>query len=160
MKLSSARPLSPLALFPDDCKLESLPAEVLRIYGLNRLLFAAGGQVGNSNGRILVLADHSVFINDMMLQTDNDNFDLACNALQWLTENGKRNRVLFVDEGTVVANFNVILKEPPLPPLPGLPPEDELIRVTQNRLAQLQRENYFNSKAVNALGGEKPPGLT
>jgi hypothetical protein len=148
LNLRSVRPLPSLARFPKDCELETrLPAENLKPF-----VFAAGGRV--ENGRMLVLADHSVFINDMMLKTDNDNFDLACNALQWLTENGKRNRVLLVDEGAVVANFNVILKEPPLPPLPGLPPESELIRVTEQRLAQLQRENYFNNKAVSALGGE------
>jgi len=153
LMLGSARRLRPLARFPDDCKLEALPADIMRTPGLNRLLFAAGGQVGE--GRMLVLADHSVFINDMMLQTDNDNFDLACNALQWLTENGKRNRVLFVDEGTVVANFNVILKEPPLPPLPGLPSDAELIRLAQQRLGEMDRENLFNRLAVDALGGEQ-----
>jgi hypothetical protein len=159
LNLGPVRGLGSLARFPQDCQLETqLPVEDLRRHG--PFVFAAGGRLGKKSGRMLVLADHSVFINDMMLQTDNDNFDLAWNALRWLSEKpadgkAKRDRVLFVDEGTVVANFNVVLKELPLPPLPGLPPEDELIRVTQNRLAQLQRENYFNTKAVNALGGEK-----
>src|SRR5262249_230316 len=47
-----------------------------------RLPFAVGGTVGN--GRLLVLADHSLFINDMMLQHDTDNIDFTYNCLDWL----------------------------------------------------------------------------
>jgi hypothetical protein len=160
LHLGSARWLRSLARLPHDCQLENnMPAD-----GLRPFVFAAGGQVGD--GRMLVLADHSVFINDMMLQTDNDNFDMACNAIDWLTEKTvdgerKRKRVLLVDDGAVVANFNVVLKEPPPLPMPGLPSGDELERLVgqlarggQQRLGEMDRENLFNRLAVNALGGE------
>lgn len=155
LRVSSACPLGILAIFPADCTPENTPAGLLR----RPMRFAIGGIVGDErlgvSGRMLFMADHSVFSNDMMLQTDNDNFDLSWNALQWLTEHGKRQRVLFVDDGTVVPNFNVMLKEPPLPPLPGLPSEAELIRVAHQRLAEMERENLLNNLAVNALGGDK-----
>ncbi|HEY8506612.1 MAG TPA: DUF4350 domain-containing protein, partial [Gemmataceae bacterium] len=47
--------------------------------------FAAGTTEGR--GRLLVLADHSVFINEMILQPDNDNFDFALNCINWLRQN-------------------------------------------------------------------------
>src|SRR5262249_5411195 len=63
--------------------------------------FAAGGEWGE--GRVLVLSDHSVFINDMMLQGDNSNIDFTYNCLEWLRDGPeKRTHVLFVDEGSVV----------------------------------------------------------
>jgi hypothetical protein len=142
--------LVPLAYYPPGCRSQ----DDLR-YGLRRrlpsgdpfghdperlpgnapsagLLFAAGGDWGG--GRVLVLADHSVFINEMMLQTDNENIPFACNCMQWLGE-GRRDRVLFCEEGTINANFNVPVVEPPLPP-PG---------PWINHLVQgMEDENRFN----------------
>src|SRR5262249_19703226 len=47
--------------------------------------------------KLLVLADHSVFINSMMIQDDNHNFAFASNCVNWITDDGQRNRVLFLD---------------------------------------------------------------
>src|SRR5581483_8121704 len=58
--------LMPMARFPGD----------------RDLLFAAGRICGD-DGRILVLADHSVFINEMMMQRDNDNVYFAYNCIEW-----------------------------------------------------------------------------
>ena len=103
-------------------------------------LFAAGGVVGK--GRILVLADHSVFINDMMLQTDNDNFDFTLRAMRWLIEPASpggrpARRVLFVDEGTIVTDFKVPLKESPGIPLPTADVVNQL-------LTGIENDNVFN----------------
>ncbi|MBY0524925.1 MAG: hypothetical protein K2R98_16085 [Gemmataceae bacterium] len=141
LSMGSASPLTTLALFPTDCEIPNVPAELL-----NRLRFAAGGSFGK--GRALLLADHSVFINDMLLQTDNDNFDMTCNAVRWLSSAGQRNRVLFVEEGEVVTNFNVVLKEPPLPPLPS---EADLIRIMNRTLVGLEDENFFNRQILKHL---------
>jgi hypothetical protein len=78
-----------------------------------RLLAAVGSNWGK--GRFLVLADHSVFINDMMIQSDNTNLEFAYNCINWLTEDGRRNKVLFYEDGLVRTNFNLPLKEPPFP---------------------------------------------
>ena len=50
------------------------------------LPFAVGGDVGKEGGRVLLLADHSIFINDMMIPTDNGNLDFSYNCLKWVTE--------------------------------------------------------------------------
>ena len=55
---------------------------------------------------MLLLPDHSVFINSMMLQNDNANFRFAQNTVRWLTNNGTRRRVLFLDDGDVVKKFD------------------------------------------------------
>lgn len=149
LHVDSACPVDTLAVFPPDCTMEGIPGIMVR--GL-QLKFAIGGPMGK--GRALVLADHSVFINDMLLQTDNDNFDLACSAIRWLSEDGKRTRVLFVEDGEVVTNFNVILKELPVPPLP---PEAEMVRLANKLLVDLETEDYFNRTLLEAIS---PPGRT
>jgi hypothetical protein len=83
------------------------------------LRFAAGGEIDNE-GRVLVLADHSMFINDMMLRDDNDNTLFAYNCIDWLTDRRKRTNVLFIEEGEVVTTFDVPLRDVPDPPIPPL----------------------------------------
>ena len=67
------------------------------------------------NGRVLVLADHSIFINEMMLPSDNGNVEFTYNCLEWLRGDPKdgRNQVLFVEDGTINSRFEVPLKEVP-----------------------------------------------
>jgi len=132
-----------LARFPRACRIVSPEFPVV---GQDPLNFAAAGQVGK--GRLLVLADHSVFINDMLLQPDNDNFDLAFKAISWLTDDGKRDRVLFVENGEIVTNFNVTLKVPPAPPLPS---DGEVIQAVNRMLAGLDRENFYNRQLLKQV---------
>lgn len=119
----------------------------------NKLFPFAAGKTwrGNRNGardpRLLLLADHSVFINDMMLQKDNDNFVFAYNCVEWLAQPGPRGRVLLVEEGTMVANFDVPLKDTDLPDIP-LPP----LEVVNKLLANLEDENVFNKLLISGLG--------
>lgn len=65
-------------------------------------------------GRLLLLADHSVFINEMMLQEDNGNVELAYNAVDWLRD-GTRNRVLFVEDGEILTRLDVPVRKIDLP---------------------------------------------
>src|SRR5205807_757161 len=84
-----------LARFPEECIIEEFgPRQPPQ-----ELWFAAGGEFGERGrkGRLLVLADHSVFINDMLGRADNDNFTFALLCLEWLTDGGRRDRVLFVE---------------------------------------------------------------
>jgi hypothetical protein len=88
-----------------------------------------------------VLADHSLFINDMMLQDDNGNIDFTYNCLDWLTGGAEpRDRVLFVEEGDVQTAFDIPLKEVPLP----LPPVEALVPLADDALARMEREDAFN----------------
>jgi len=97
--------------------------------------FAAGGEL--DKGRVLVLADHSIFINGMMLQSDNDNFDFAVRCVNWLTDGGKRSRVLFIDEGEIVTDFTV-----PLQTVPDLPISPA--QFVNELITGLEKENVFN----------------
>lgn len=103
--------------------------------------FAAGAQV--QDGKALVLADHSVFINDMLVQADNDNFFFACNVVDWLTDGGKRKYVLFLENDKPVMDFSATLKEPELPPIP-LPPEGVLIEKGNEIIAAVDAADPFN----------------
>jgi len=55
-------------------------------------------------------ADHSVFINAMLVQNDNQNAVFAYGCVDWLTENGKRKHVLFINEGHLQSRFDTPLK--------------------------------------------------
>jgi hypothetical protein len=104
------------------------------------LCFAVGGDWGDSGGRILLLSDHSVFINDMMTPVDNDNLEFASNCLEWLTDGGKRSRVLFVEEDEVQTAFDIPVRDvgPPIPPL-GV-----IVEAINQALRGLDEENTFN----------------
>jgi hypothetical protein len=134
--------LTVLAYFPRECQIEG------RVLGppnlpllTQRRAFAAAGRIGK--GRVLVLSDHSVFINDMMMQPDNDNFDFAYACLQWLSSG--RRHALLVDEGIVYTSFKVPVREGselPTPPaelwnqlLLGLERDDILNRLILRRFS-------------------------
>jgi hypothetical protein len=97
-----------LASLPNECALEGTGELLSRAP-----LFAVGEDV--MNGRVLVLADHSIFINEMMLPEDNGNVEFTYNCLEWLrghpTEG--RSKVLFVEDGQINSHFEVPLKEMP-----------------------------------------------
>jgi hypothetical protein len=120
----------------------------------NRILpFAVGGEWGP--GRILILSDHSVFINAMMWQPDIENFDFTYNCVNWLTEGGRRTQVLFLEEGQVQKTFQIPLKEPPLPPLPPL---KAIVETMDKGLGDLERENAFNQAIHQAVTSITGPG--
>jgi hypothetical protein len=110
-----------------------------RLRGRGEQFFAAGGPVGE--GRLLVLADHSVFINDMMLEPDTDNIAFTYNCIDWLSEGGEeRNRVLFLEEGEVRSFFDIPLKEEE----PRLPPLDALVPLLDEKIHELEIKDAFN----------------
>jgi len=128
--------LKTLATFPGDCWTEERGTPTtLRD---KSAAFAAAGAIGK--GRALVLSDHSVFINEMMIQLDNNNFDFAFQCVRWLMDRGegldRRTHVLFLDEGEVVTNFNVPIDMTDVP----MPPLDVVNRL----LVKLEQENFFN----------------
>src|SRR5262249_27693922 len=70
-------------------------------------------------------------------------FYFACECLKWLTDDGRRKRVCFVEDGRVVTNFNITLKEPEVPPIP-MPSEGELIEKGNEILAGLDEGDTIN----------------
>ncbi|GIW82811.1 MAG: hypothetical protein KatS3mg105_4618 [Gemmatales bacterium] len=99
---------SSVATFPPSCWQENRSPS-----------FAVVSRLFHPRSRLLILSDHSVFINAMMMQDDNANFTFAFNCIHWLSEGGKRKKVLFVDEGTVWTDFEVASTE--IPDLPADP---------------------------------------
>jgi hypothetical protein len=128
------RRLPILARFPSEVRVPTGPFG----FPMRAPSFAAGGPWGK--GRVLVLSDHSVFINAMLWQTDNSNLDFATNCMDWLRER-KRQRVLFLEEGTVRERFDIPLKNAGPPPLP---PVDRLVQAVNGGLQGMEEENRFN----------------
>ena len=135
-----------LANFPPDAFVEGLrlPLAIVR--------FAVGGPRGD--GRILILSDHSVFINLMMIQDDNDNFDFAYHCVEWLTESGKRTEALFYDEGAIQTKFDIPIK---VPPLPTPPPPEQVIAALNKGLAGIEEEDVINRALNEITGGTHVP---
>lgn len=135
-------PLRLLAAFPRGCQNN----DGLAFRG-NPLFAVGDGRL--TGGTNLLLAGHGVFMNGMMAHRDNIFF--ARNCVDWFTKdkkgNRQRTRVLFYEEGRIVAKFNVPLVELPPPPMPPL---EKLNRL----LAGLEDENFFN-KAALTLGRER-----
>lgn len=99
------------------------------------------------NGRVLLIAGHGMFMNGMMVQRDNDNFDFAVNAVRWLRESSagqKRSRALFVVDSEVATNFDMKFSGAPLP----VPTVEHL-----NRLLRGLEEERFFQKVISDLFG-------
>jgi hypothetical protein len=137
----SGRMFRTLAIFPERSWHRG-------IWEPNRI-FAAGGNWGN--GRVLFLADHSVFINNMMLQEDTGNISFTFNCLDWLSAGGdeRRDRVLLYDDGELIDNFNVPVTMPPL----TLPPDP--LPLVNDVIAGLERENMHNRLLLEHIGYER-----
>ncbi len=118
-------------------------------------LFAVGGEVGR--GRVLALADHSVFINQMMLPQDTNNVEFSYNTVRWLQGEGrrKRDRVYFVEDGAVQTKLDIPLKSVNLPPeeLAKIlfAKRNELLVGAEETLTRLEDENAFNRKLLESL---------
>ncbi len=120
-------------------------------------LFAVGGTV-RKNGRLLLLADHSLFINMMMMSGDIENVEFTCNCLEYLRGlvGAKRDQVLLLEEGKVNSNFNIPLKQ-----LPGLSEKglqallanaNRILAASDHWLAEREDEDFFNRKVTGFLG--------
>jgi hypothetical protein len=115
--------------------------------------FAVGGTLGK--GRLLVMADHSVFINVMMQQTDNANLAFAAQCIARLDESGQRDRVLFLDNGVPRDSSDIMLQPLPNPALPPTPSADNLIAMADPILADIEEKDILNRALVNWLPPEK-----
>lgn len=111
-------------------------------------LAAGAGGDGKGPGRVVVLAGHGVFMNMMLLQRDNDNARFAINCISWLTEEGRRRHVFFVEEGQILTSFPPHLAK--LPPIPLKVPE---ARILDEMLHGLEEENAFNNLLLQGTSG-------
>jgi hypothetical protein len=113
----------------------------------DQVLVGVAREYPDTRGRLLVLADHSLFI-DMMMQPDNHNLDFTFGVIRWLMEDGKRTEVLLMDNGAIQRSFNVSLARLPMPPVPSL---ESLLPLVSRRIAELERENVFNKMIQRSI---------
>src|SRR5262249_44093378 len=96
-------------------------------------------------GRFLLLADHSIFINTMMLAEDNNNVEFAVNCLTWLEYGNKDlSQVLFVEDGRVKSSLDVPLK----------PVDIDVNRVlvhVGDRLVELGEQDAYNRALLERI---------
>lgn len=115
-------------------------------------LFAVGGDLGE--GRVFVMADHSVFINQMMLPHDTHNVEFSYNLVRWLKD-GQRDRVLFLEDGTVQTKLDIPMKSIAIPPEEAVKMlfarRNEILVEAEHVLTRLEDENAFNNRLLSAL---------
>lgn len=119
-------------------------------------------------GRMLFLADHSIFINGMLIHGDNARF--ASNVCQWLCEDGNRERLVIVHDGHVLPKWG-LGQTPPAIPLASLlravqrggwedlPIGDSVLPVVNASIADFQQSNQFNillHRLSNGMFGPRP----
>jgi hypothetical protein len=142
-----------LARLPASSYLEHLP----KLVGAEvPPLFAVGGELGD--GRVLVLADHSIFINEMMLPPDNNNVEFTEECVDWLRgPGGQRNQVLFVEDGRIQTKFDIPLRSVNLPieevAKAIFERRNELLGEAEKVVGRLEDDNAFNRGLLNLLYG-------
>ena len=120
-------------------------------------------------GKMLFIADHSFFVNEMLVHGDNAQF--ANNVTKWLsarTEDGEpRSRLVLINDGRVMSNwtFGDTLPSVPLSSLlraaesgalDHIPIGDSILPLLNESIARSQQEREFNSalqKAAFVLAG-------
>ncbi len=143
-----------IARFPENANLASSPKEHLGLLSPRR--FAIAGRL--EKGSYLVLADHSVFINEMLLSPDCDNLDFTVQCLKWLQADGQRTKAMLVVDGRMVPNFDATLRPLPKPPLAEVLAEafrrrDQLADEAQRRIGRTEHDDGANAVLDRALGG-------
>jgi hypothetical protein len=156
-----------LARLPATCQDEQIDPSIPvgpsgpRFADENGPLFAVGGTLGK--GRVLVLADHSVFINRMILPRDNRNLEFTANCLHWLRGGvstprellratndpqtaekllGRRDKVLFCDDGHIRTDFAVPLKKVPIKPSLDMAPA--VVAALDRAVGRMEDGDVFN----------------
>jgi len=147
----------PLAHFPPNCTYgfqgRSLPA---------RSIFAVGGEGPDRNEpfpyRMLVMADHSLFINQMLLEPGTDNLELTYRVIDYLQRPTQRKRCVFFENGRLVTHFDDLrqayAKEHPMP-IPQIDPArmQALVADFVNRgLDYVETEDIPNRMLDRAIG--------
>lgn len=165
---------TPLASYPISAKYLAPLApgqEALRFEGC---YFAVAFRADEGGGRMIVMADHSVFVNGMMgfvsdpaaeggYSTDNGNFEFSRRTINWLQEGGptKRTKCLFIEDGDVVNLFARQIETPPnniKPPMPPLTPEMVVavanagLNYTNTVVQTAENNNFFNRRLQSWLG--------
>jgi hypothetical protein len=151
---------SHLATFPADCILDDpLLLRPSRSIDPDAHFFAVG-QSGPDPAnhfpyRFLVLSDPSVFINEMMLASDDngtvDNLEFAARTIGYLADANehKRTRCLLIQNGQVIERFDALrsMMQPPLP-IPNIMAMQEKLTDFANKVVDQFETNDTANKIV------------
>ncbi|MSR54796.1 MAG: hypothetical protein EXS09_16135 [Gemmataceae bacterium] len=159
---------SNLAAYPENSRLVAGPRSV----EANRNHFAVAleqlepGGVGP--GRLLVLADHSVFVNGMLgfqedpnveqgFKFDNANWQFSNRTIDWLKAGPQkpRSKCLFIEDGRIVEKFAIEVPPIPRPPMPDIPPDvlaNLILNQANHFIRQAEEQNFFNRVLEGWLG--------
>lgn len=106
--------------------------------------------------RLLVIADHSIFINEMLIYADNAQF--ASNVAKWLSAGGKRKWLVVCHNNRLLSEWSFTGKPPSIPlknllkevkknglsGLADLPIGDALLPVLNQSVVEFERQGGFN----------------
>jgi hypothetical protein len=150
-----------VAMLPAQCRLEN------RRRKYPALPFMVAGDVGD--GRVIVAADHSIFINEMMLPEDVQNVEFSEACIRYLCDD-KRNRVLFYDEFGLETKFDVPLRTPQISideliqllldnPDKAVLLADHVIRLGEEVVDKVERRDAVNAAIDRFVGWlDQPEG--
>lgn len=125
--------------------------ESLPLMAVNRL----------GKGRLLLVADHSIFINEMLIQGDNAQF--ASNVAHWLVADGNRKRLIVCSDNRLLPAWSFTGTPPSIPlkdllksvgrnGLSGLPTGEAILPILNQSLVDFERQGGFNQMA-HKIGG-------
>ncbi len=110
--------------------------------------FVAIRRYRSTPGRLLAIADHSVFTNQMLPQGSNLTF--ASNVVAWLTAGEKRKKLIFIRDGHVMPTYSLGSNLPAIPP-------DELLEAMSDVLEKSRPDLFdssfreFTNRAISVL---------
>jgi hypothetical protein len=110
-------------------------------------LFGVADDVGS--GRVIVLADHSIFIDEMMRPRDNNNVEFTANCMNYLRDGDHRTKVLFVEDGAIQSNFEVSTKRKGSPDV--LEKTNKVLEELDKKLGEAEESDAWNRKLMDFL---------
>jgi hypothetical protein len=116
-------------------------------------------------GKMLFVADHSFFVNEMLVHEDNAQF--VNNVTRWLCDSDQRTRLVLINDGNVLPNWTFGESPPSIPlssllraakygSLADLPLGDSLLPFLNESISRSQQENELNTavrRAAFSLSG-------
>lgn len=140
-----------VARLPDDCTPAASSGQPLIMVG--QISSPRGGDV---SGSIILAADQSLFINNMLWHGDNA---ILAVRISDLLCRGSRTRLLFVSDGEILPSYrdspvmpSPQAETPPVPPLPEQLPEPELqtlVRLANSVIRNVEESNILNETLMN-----------
>ncbi len=148
----------PLAIFPRNCTYGAFKRPLPRT-----AYFAVGGEGPEVDGnphpyRFLMVADHSIFINQMLLEPGTENLELASRMIEYLQGPNKRNRCIFYENGQLIDHFDDLGREfarqnqLPIPQINMGAMQEWLVTQGNRLLDSVQQDDVMNRAVTRGVG--------